>query len=259
MKRTHWTSILLSLLLTPYTTLADTASEGIRAGLQLGYGLMNTKLISTTQPAAPALPGKDSSSVGGIGAIASFTVDYMMLLGHSDVIFGGELALNLITIKGKKNSDRTFPTALNAFSPADLTTSIQFSKSYDLTLKTGYMLRDSAVAYVKAGPSMGYAKARSLSSALNYEGSFSSKLIGLVLGVGAEFPLSDRVAIAGEYTYRRYPDLTHKLKSQTGVTQLSLTASPNASTFVFRVNYKLSAVDFSTTPPERKTKRRKRR
>lgn len=260
---------LLSVLFCQTSVMADTACEGIRAGIQGGYGLIDFTVTNTQSLAVPQST-TDKASSSGRGAIGGCTIDWQTVVGYSDVMMGAEASFNFITCKGKKNGQ-----AVSLIDPAgvappgqvnDLSTTIQFKRSFDFTGKIGYLFKGAALGYIKAGPSLSHWKASSSSDMLlaggasSAQGSSSANIVGLIIGVGAEFPLSERFSFGMEYNYRHYKDYTHNLAGTTGAGlgyNVNVSVKPDSSAIMLRLNYKLSATDFTTSAPEKEKKRKR--
>jgi opacity protein-like surface antigen len=254
MTKLKWTLVLLSIVICQKTTLADTAMEGIRGGVQLGYGLIDSKVTfaRTLLPVA-----NDNSDVSGRGAIGGFTVDWQGLIGNSDMLMGAEVSLNWSTCRGKKSTNGTFVLAP---ATSDLSTSVLFKRAFDFSFKIGYMAKGAALGYIKIGPSMSHWKASSTSVATNAAGSASTNMVGYLVGVGAEFPLSQdhgRLTWGAEWVYRSYKEFSHNLVTNDGVKLRQIGVRPSSNAIMLRINYKMSASDF-TTGPEKKEKKRKK-
>lgn len=267
MQKINWVIGLLSAIFCQASVMADTACEGIRAGIQGGYGLVDFT-ATNTQPLALAQNTADTSSSSGRGAIGGCTIDWQTLVGHSDVMMGAEASFNFITCKGKKNGQAV--TLINpggglAAQVNDLSTTIQFKRSFDFTAKIGYLFKGAALGYIKAGPSLSHWKASSSSNLLargtsSAQGSSSANIVGLIIGMGAEFPLSERFSFGMEYNYRHYKEYTHNLVGTTSTGQgynVNVSVKPDASAIMLRLNYKLSATDFATSPPDKEKKRKR--
>lgn len=257
MKKIQWMTGLLSMILCQGNAIASTACEGVRVGIQGGYGLIDST-VQNTKPATPN--GTDTSSISGRGAIGGVTIDWNTLVGNSDILVGVEASFNYITSKGKKSTQGVVLVGGGAGN--DLSTTVLFKRSYDFTVKIGYLFKQAALAYIKAGPSMSHWKASSVSNTLPARGSAASNILGVVIGIGAEFPITERFSFGAEYNYRQYKNYTHTLSNTTGVSTplLNVSVKPTSSAIMFRLTYKLSTVDFATSAPvkERKRKRVKR-
>ena len=252
MNKVKWILASLAILSFQDSVKADTALEGIRAGLALGIGVIDTKVdfSRTNLPEA-----KDSTDVSGGGAIAGFTIDWMSFIGNSNVVMGVEGSFNFMTTKGKKSTNGTF---INAPATADLSTTVLFRRSFDFVAKIVYMMKDIAVPYVKAGPSMGRWKATSFSNTVNGSGVSSEDTLGTIIGVGADFILTDRISFGADYDYRRYKNQTHTFNCCGNVPLRNVTVSPTAHAIMFHLKYKVSAIDFADTPRKKKIRKRKR-
>ncbi len=255
MNKRKWILGLLSLLICQKAALADTPMEGVRAALQVGYGNIDAKVKF-----ARALPpiANDSSDVSGRGAIAGFLIDWQATLGNSDILMGAEGSFNWSTCKGKKSTVGTF---ILGGAADDLSTTVLFKRTFDFMLKVGYLAKGAALGYVKAGPSLSHWKASSVSLATNANGSGAKNMAGYALGIGAEFPLSDsgdgRITWGGEYVYRSYSSFDHKLIDNAGNTIRTISITPSAHAIMLRLNYKLSATDFTTSTPPKERKRKR--
>lgn len=251
MNKTKWMLGLLSVALSQEAVFADSPFEGIRTGIQAGYGLIDAKVkfARSTSPNA-----SDSSDVSGRGIIAGFGYDWCGVVGNSNVWVGAEINLNFITSKGRKNTQGTF-----ILGPAttDLTTTVMMKRSLDVAFKFGYMARGAALAYAKVGPSLASWRANSVSITDRSQGSSSANILGLIIGIGAEFPLSERFSWGAEYAYRHYKDFSHPFISNTGVSSRNISVSPSSNAIMLRLNYKMSATDFAASPPEKERKRKK--
>jgi opacity protein-like surface antigen len=257
MNRSHLVIGLLILTTVSSAIRADTASEGFRVGLQMGYGILDTDL-TVSRPPVGAITPTDISHVGGRGVIGGINLDYMAMIGHSDTMLGAEASFNFMTTKGRKSIQGTLIFAGNTTSQ-DLSTTVFQKRSYDFTAKFGYLFKDAAVAYVKAGPSLTSWKALTVSNALTARGEAAKSIFGLILAIGAEFPTSERFSWGFEYAYRRSSNLSYNLSTRTPPPLQNLSVGLTSSAIMFRFNYKLSSVDFSTTAPkERKRKKHKR-
>jgi hypothetical protein len=254
MTKFKWTILLLSIMICQKAARADSAMEGIRAGLQLGYGLIDAK-VKFSRSIAPIVT--DNSDVSGRGAIGGVTIDWQETVGHSDILMGAELSLNWSTCKGKKSTVGTF---ILAPATSDLSTSVFFKRAFDLSFKVGYLARGAALGYIKIGPSLSHWKASSVSIATNASGASSMNLAGYALGIGAEFPFcktgDGRLTWGGEYIYRGYKEFTHNLVDPTGVNLRQIGVRPSSHAIMLRLNWKMSASDFTTS--EKKERRRKR-
>jgi opacity protein-like surface antigen len=235
---------------------ASTACEGIRVGIQAGYGLIDSTVKNTSLLIIPNTT--DTSYVSGRGAVGGVTLDWNTLVGNSDVLMGLEASFNYITSKGKKNTQGVVLAHLA--NPADLSTTVLFKRSYDFTGKIGYLFTQSALAYIKLGASMSHWKANSASNILPAKGSIGTNILGSIIGIGAEFPLNERFSVGAEYNYRQYKGYTHTLSNSANGSIMNVNINPTSSAIMLRLNYKMSAVDFTTTTPvkERKRKRPKR-
>jgi len=251
MKKIHWMAGILTILIYQIPCLADCAVQGVRAGLQGGYGVLdNVVLISQSVPPPPK---SDSSNIAGRGVLGGITLEWGNVIGNTDMYMGVEGSFNFSTTKGKKN--------VVAGTNEDLTTSIFFRRSIDLVGKIGCLMRDAALPYFKLGPTMGHWKASSVSNSANASGNLATTSIGFVVGVGSDFPVTERFAFGVGYDYRYYKNFTHFLNNNpTNNPLLKVAVTPSAHTIMFRLTFKLSATDFSTsTPPkERKRKRYKK-
>ena len=256
MKKFLWITGLIGFVIFQTPAQADTACEGIRAGLQVGFGVIDSKLTTTRTLLIP-VPNVDYSDISGRGGILGFCVDWMSLVGNSDIMAGAEASINFLTTKGKKSTIGTFPSAVGVYT-GDLSTSVFFKRSLEVVAKFGYMFKGAAVAYVRVGPSFGTLKASSVSNTLKYKGDKAIRPFGLVMGVGAEFPVTDRLAFGTEYNYRRYPTFSHNLMDSSGISQLNMSIIPNSHAVMFRFSYKLSAVDFATPQPKERKRKRSR-
>lgn len=245
---------LLPFIAYPEKGLADTPFQGFRAGVHGGYALMDSKLKVNTSLDPRA---SDNSDVSGRGGMGSVTLDWMNLVGHSDVLMGIEASFNLITAKGKKSIQGTM-----ILSPGDndLSTTVQLRRSYEFAGKLGWLFKGAAVAYVKAGASMAYWTAKSISNSYPASGSASSNILGMMVGLGAEFPITDeRLTWKIEYNFRIYKDFVHTLNNTAGLPIRSFSVKPSSNAILLGINYKLSAVDFVTTSPAKERKRKRPR
>ena len=147
---------------------------------------------------------------------------------------------------------------LGGATPNDLSTTVLFKRSYDFVAKVGYLFQQAGLAYIKLVPSMSHWKASSASNSLPAKGGIGKNILGVIIGVGAEFPLNERFSVGAEFNYRQYKDYTHTLTGPNGPI-LNVDVKPTSSAFMLRLNYKVSAVDFAPAPAkERKRKRPKR-
>ena len=268
MQKIKWALGLLSTIFCQASVMADTACEGIRAGIQGGYGLIDFT-ATNTQPLALPQNTADTSSSSGRGAIGGCTIDWQTVVGHSDVMMGAEASFNFITCKGKKNGQAVALINPGGAPPGqvnDLSTTIQFKRSFDFTAKIGYLFKGAALGYIKAGPSLSHWKASSSSDVLlvggasSAQGSSSANIVGLIIGIGAEFPLSERFSFGMEYNYRHYKEYTHNLVGTTRIGQgynVNVSVKPDSSAIMLRLNYKLSATDFTTSAPDKEKKRKR--
>ena len=139
MNKISWITGLICFAACHSNGRADTACEGVRAALQAGYGVIDAELTTTRPGAPPNQPGLDASGIAGRGVIGSFAIDYMSLVGNSDMIVGAEASLNFLTTKGKKSTVGTFPSAANVFT-GDLSTSVFLRRAYEIVGKIGYIV-----------------------------------------------------------------------------------------------------------------------
>lgn len=245
---------LISLITCQGVTFADTPFEGFRASAQLGYGLIDAKVkfVRALLPNA-----SDNSDVSGRGGLGGFAFDWCGVVGNSDILMGAEVGMNFYTSKGRKSTMGTF---LLAPASNDLTTTVFFKRSLELTFKLGYLAKGAALGYIKFGPSLGHWKASTVSNSFPASGAASAHGLGFVIGIGAELPLSDRFSAGVEYGYRSYKDFNHILCCSANTALRTVGVKPSSNAIMLRLNYKLSAVDFASTPPqkERKRKRAKR-
>jgi hypothetical protein len=255
MNKRKWIHGLLSLLICQKAALADTAMEGVRAALQAGYGIIDTK-VNFARTLAPL--ANDTSDVSGRGVIGGFLLDWQATLGHSDILMGAEGSFNWSTCKGKKSTVGTF---ILSGATDDLSTTVLFKRAFEVMFKVGYLAKGAALGYVKAGPSLSHWKASSVSLAAQAGGSVGQNLTGYALGIGAEFPLGDssegRLTWGGEYIYRSYKSFAHQLLDNTGNSIRTISITPSAHAIMLRLNYKVSATDFTTSPPPKERKRKR--
>lgn len=253
MKKIHGMIGLISMFFWQENALASTACEGIRAGLQAGYGLLDSK-VKLTQTTPPSVA--DSSDISGRGVMGGIVIDWNTLVGNSDVLVGVEGSFNLITSKGKKSTQNVVLFANNG---NDLATTVMLKRSYEFSGKVGYLFKQSALAYMKLGASLAHWKASSVSNSFPAAGATSANILGVVVGIGAEFPISERFSFGAEYSYRQYKNFVHTLNRTNGGPLLNVDVKPTSSAIMLRLTYKLSAVDFLTTAPVKERKRKRPR
>ena len=250
MTKIKWILGLGGAILCQESTQADPSFESVRVGIQGGYALLDNKLqYIRLQPSAT-----DNSDISGRGPILGLTLDWCRILGNSDMLLGLEGSLNYAKAQGMKSTKGTF---LIAPATANLETTIEFNRSLDFTMKVGYMSRGAALAYFKIGPSIARWKTSSISSVTGTKALSGQNSMGLIFGIGAEFPISDRFSWGSEYNYRRHKNLSHNIRNTNGVSLLTVNVTPSSHAIMFRLNYRISAPEYAETPPE-KTRKRKR-
>lgn len=252
MKLKIWISRFLILIACHQTCLADSAVQGVRFGGQVGYGLLDTRvrISRVDQPVA-----SDSSDISGRGVLGGFVLEWGNVVGSTDMYLGVEGAFTVSTTKGKKSTLGTFPAT---GADEDLTTSVFFKRCFDLAGKMGFLLRDVALPYVKLGLTSGHWKASSVSNAANASGNQATTSLGVIIGLGADFPVTERLAWGLGYDYRYYKNFTHYLKDNvSGAFLRRMVVSPTAHAVMFRLTWKLTCPDFSTSTPPKERKRKR--
>jgi opacity protein-like surface antigen len=235
MKITKWI-VGLSSLVVCQEAFPDSPFEGVRACLQGGYGTLDTKIQFTRTDTVPI--GKDTSDVSGRGVLGGIAIDWMNLVGNTKVLMGPELSFNYCTTKGKKSTIGTF---VPNTATGDLSTTALFKRAVDL----------------KLGPSSGHWKASTASNSHLASGSAASTSIGFVVALGTEFCISNRFSWGAEYSYRHHKDYTLTLVNSNSTIQRQINIQPSSSAFMFRINYKLSSVDYSDNCEKKERKRKK--
>jgi opacity protein-like surface antigen len=248
-----WIICLMGVVLCHKAIWANPSFESVRGGIQVGYALID----STVHYARTQAPNaSDMSDISGRGTIGGITLDWCRILGNSDMLLGVEGSLNFTKAIGRKSTKGTF------FDPtpgASWETTVEFSRSIYLTMKVGYMAKGAALAYFKVGPSRSRWRSLSTNTFTNTKSVSAANGLGLILGVGAEFPLSDRISWGGEYNYRRPKNLSHNITQPNGLTIRSVDVAPTSHAIMFRLNYRFCAPDYAETPPEKKRKRKRSR
>jgi opacity protein-like surface antigen len=210
-----------------------TAVDGLRLGIQAGYAATDSRVIISRTSS----PAWDRSDVSGRGFMGGATISWDSFLGESFVLAGIEASANFASTKGQKSIRGTFPLAP---ATSDLSTKTNLWQHYDLSVKFGYLLKEAALPYCKAGATWGRWKASSFSQSLPASGSSVSSRIGFLGGIGVEFPTDALFSWGFEYTYRTYTNFSHQLKdNDTGESILDVKVAPTTSTFMLQVKYKI--------------------
>ncbi len=231
---------LLSLLAIHGSVKAHKALEEMRIGVQASFALTGSK-VSIAALNCPTCG--DRSDVFGRGAVGGFTIDGGQFLDGTHTLVGVELSANFGRFSGRKSVQGTIFGAPNG----NLTTKIGFQQAYDLCARVGQMMGDNDfLPYAKLGSSWARWKIRSESDQLGVGTSSTGKL-GVVLGIGVEFPLEEHVTfdasnltVGIEYAYRQYAQSNHNIRNQAGENLRSIKVVPSMSTFMIRISYKVS-------------------
>lgn len=232
----------LSSWILVHSSNAHNALEGMRVGLQASFAITGSKVSISRTINCPTCG--DRSDIFGRGIVGGITIDGNQFLEGTHTLVGIELSANFGRFSGRKSVQGTI---FGAPGDSNLTTKVGFQQAYDVSAKVGQMIGDNAfLPYVKLGPSWARWKIRSESDQLGIGQSSTGKL-GVVIGVGVEFPLEEHfvfdasgLSIGIECAYRQYAHTNHNVKNNFGDNLRLIKVVPSLGTFMFRLSHKVN-------------------
>lgn len=206
---------------------ATKAFNGFNFGLVGGYGSQSSKLDVTTP--APVLT--DSSDVGGQGFIGGVLIGWGRVFNNNHH-FGIEASAKYANIDGNKTTNTLVGSSLNH--------KLKHKAAYDIAVRYGVVV-GRALPFIKVGATYGSFKAETVGGGglAGHTGSRDKHELGLIVGAGVEFAVSNNLSLGGEFNYTHHKDFSYDVKvgPAPGVTTSTVKVKPTTSTFMLRLKY----------------------
>jgi outer membrane immunogenic protein len=206
---------------------SSSKNTGFFIGQHLGYGVGDTKV--ETELIGPTLwnKGKSGSDISASGITGGVHFGYDQLMRHS-FILGAEISINTSNIKGSTTNKND----LQLETPFEKRTDLQLSQSYDVAIRLGYLTPGKTLIYLKAGPTWGKWKTKTVIATVN--GSSNAIKKGMMAGTGVRFPLASQLGMSLDVTYRIYKKINYNVDDGTTV---KMSTTPRSIDFTIGLSY----------------------